>query len=203
MLEIFDKITLVDENNYVSSMMYEVEPYLEKRRRDGYFSSSDGKRLHYEAYEKLISRGCVIILHGFCESAEKFREMAYYIRKAGYSVFIPELRGHGRSWHASEKKECVTVESFDSYADDLHTFIENIVKPSCINKKIYIWSHSLGSTAALLYLMKHNDTVEKAVLSSPMICGNMGMPTGVAGLAARLVCKAGGKNISARFHFLW
>lgn len=197
MLEIFDKCIMVDENNYVSSMLSEVEPYLEKRRREGYFSSFDGKRIHYEAYEKLISRGCVIILHGFCECAEKFREITYYIRRAGYSVFVPDLRGHGKSWHDSDKKECVTVDSFDSYADDLHAFIENVVKPSGINKKIYIYSHSLGSTAALLYLMKHNGAVEKAVLSSPMICGNMGMPTGVAGMAARLVCKAGGKNISA------
>lgn len=197
MLEIFDKPLIVNENDYVSSMLSVVEPYLEKRRKEGYFSSADGKRLHYEAYDKLVSRGSVIILHGFCESAEKFREIAYYFRKAGYSVFVPDLRGHGKSYHEAGKKECVTIESFDLYASDLHRFVEDIVKPSGISKKIYIYSHSLGSTAALLYLMKHNDAVSKAVLSSPMICGNMGMPTAVAGMAAKLVCKAGGKNAGA------
>ena len=86
MLEFLDKINVIEENNYPSLMTDEVEVYLAKRREARYFFSADGKKLHYEAYEKLLSRGCIIILHGFTESAEKFREVAFYFRKAGYSV---------------------------------------------------------------------------------------------------------------------
>ncbi len=197
MLDFLEKTEIIDDASYGVTMKSTVEPYLEKRRTDGYFISFDGKRMHYEAYEKLLSRGSVVILHGFCESAEKFREITYYFRKAGYSVFVPDLRGHGKSYHGSDKKETVGIDSFNTYERDLEEFIEKAVKPASGNRKIYIYSHSLGSTVSLLYLMKNPDAVSKAVLSSPMICPNTGMPVFLAGTASRLLCAAGGKNVSA------
>ncbi len=197
MLDFLDKINVIEEKDYSNIMINEAEPYLEKRREDRYFFSADGKKLHCEVYEKILSRGSVVILHGFTESAEKFREMAFYFRKAGYSVYSLDLRGHGKSHRDSDNPLRVDIESFDTYAQDLNTFIENIVKPSSKDRKIYIYSHSLGSTVALLYMMKYTDTVSKAVLSSPMICGNMGMPTAVAGAVAKALCTLGGKKIPA------
>ena len=197
MLDFLDKISVISENDYFNLMSTEVEPYLAKKRKEDYFLSSDGKKIHYEAYEKLLSRGSVVILHGFTESAEKFREMTYYFRKVGYSVYAIDLRGHGKSHHDSQVTERVEIDSFDTYAEDLDTFIEKIVKPSAKDKDIHIYSHSLGSTVALLYMMKHPYTIKKAVLSSPMICGNMGMPVAVAGTVAKLLSTVGGKKISA------
>ena len=197
MLEFLDKVDIIDERAYENIMETQVEPYLAKRRRDDYFLSADGKQLHYEAYEKLLCRGNIVILHGFTESAEKFRESAYYFRKAGYSVFAPDLRGHGKSHHDSDNPLRVDIDSFDSYAEDLNIFIDKIVKPLSKNKEIYIYSHSLGSTVALLYMMKYPYAVTKAVLSSPMICGNMGMPTVIAGTVAKVLCTLGGKKIPA------
>lgn len=197
MLDFLNTIDVIEEKNYSNLMNTQVEPYLEKKRREGIILSSDNRELHFEAYEKVLSRGNVVILHGFTESAEKFREMTYYFRKAGYSVFVPDLRGHGKSYHASEKTERVEIDSFDSYADDLNIFIEQVVRPASGKKDIFIYSHSLGSTVALLYMLQHNHTVRKAVLSSPMICGNMGMPVIIAGSVAKLLCAFGGKKISA------
>lgn len=197
MLDFLDKINVISESDYPATMTNEVEPYLAKRRKDDCFLSADGKQIHYEAYDKLLSRGSIVILHGFTESAEKFREVAYYFRKAGYGVFTLDLRGHGKSHRDSDNPLRVDIGTFDTYADDLNTFIEEIVKPAIGNKDICIYSHSLGSTVALLYMMKHPYTIKKAVLSSPMICGNMGMPVAVAGTVAKLLCKAGGKTIPA------
>lgn len=197
MLDFLNKVNIIPESTYATTMLTEVEPYLQKKGREGVLRALDGTALHYEAYEKVLSRGSIVILHGFTESAEKFRETAYYFRKAGYSVFVPDLRGHGKSDHASEKAERVEIDSFDTYTDDLHLFVESVVKPASLNGKVYIYSHSLGSTVALLYMMKHPDTVQRAVLSSPMICGNMGMPVAVAGTVAKLICAFGGKKISA------
>ena len=197
MLDFLDKVDIISESNYSSEMTNQVEPYLQKRRRDDFFLSADAKKLHYEAYEKLLSRGSIVILHGFTESAEKFRETAYYFRKAGYSVFSLDLRGHGKSHHDSENPLRVDIDSFDTYAEDLNIFIGKIVKPLSKDKNIYIYSHSLGSTVALLYMMKYPYSVSKAVLSSPMICGNMGMPTAVAGTVAKALCSFGGKKIPA------
>ena len=197
MFDFLDKIKVIEEKDYAQLMTAEVEPYLEKRREDRYFSSADGKKLHCEVYEKLLSRGSILLLHGFTESAEKFREMSYYFRKAGYSVYALDLRGHGKSHHDSDNPLRVDIESFDLYAEDINILMETIIAPASKGREIYIYSHSLGSTAALLYMMKYPYAVTKAVLSSPMICGNMGMPVAVAGTVAKLLCKAGGKTIPA------
>ncbi len=197
MLDFLDRVQIAEERDFGKIMTEQIEPYLQKSRREDTFLSRDKKPLHYEAYEKLISRGSVVILHGFCESAEKFRETAYCFRKAGYSVFVPDSRGHGKSYHDSNKAERVDIDSFDTYAEELNIFIEKVVKPLTPNEKVYIYSHSLGSTVALLYLMKYPYAVEKTVLSSPMICGNMGMPTAIAGAVAKLLCAFGGKKIPA------
>ena len=197
MLDFLDNVQLVDEEGYAHIMQTEVEPYLAKKGREDFIFTADDRKLHYEAYEKTLSRGSIVILHGFTESAEKFRELAFYFRKAGYSVFSLDMEGHGKSHRSSKKKEKVELDSFDTYADDLDYFIEKVVKPNTKTGEISIFSHSLGSTVALLYLMKHPYTVKKAVLSSPMICGNMGMPVAVAGTVARLLCALGGRKIPA------
>lgn len=197
MLDFLDKAALIDEKNYAYLMNTEVEPYLDKKGKEDFIFTADDRKLHYEAYEKTLSRGSIVILHGFTESAEKFRELAYYFRKAGYSVYALDMEGHGKSHRTSDKKEKVEIDSFDTYADDLDFFIEKVVRPGTKNGRICLYTHSLGSTVALLYLMKHPHAVEKAVLSSPMICGNMGMPVAVAGTVAKLLCALGGKGIPA------
>ncbi|MBQ7118124.1 MAG: alpha/beta hydrolase [Clostridia bacterium] len=196
-LDKFDGVQIIDERNYLNLMTEKAEPYLASRRTDGTFLSDDGLTLHYEQYDKKLSRGTVVILHGFTESAEKFREAAYYFCKAGYCVFSLDLRGHGKSEHRSGKTERVETDSFDLYRDDLEKFMNEVVRPRTADKRLYFYTHSLGSTVALLYMMKNPYTVHKAVLSSPMICGNMGMPVALAGTVAKIICLFGGKNISA------
>ena len=197
MLDFLDRVEIINESNYAYLMNTEVELYLSKKCREDFIFTADGRKLHYEAYDKTLSRGSIVILHGFTESAEKFREAAYYFRKAGYGVYSLDMEGHGKSHRTSTKKEKVEIDSFDTYAEDLKLFIDRVVVPATKNGKVYIYSHSLGSTVALLYMMKHPYTIEKAVLSSPMICGNMGMPVAVAGTVARLLCALGGKGIPA------
>ena len=197
MLDFLDKVEIINEHNYAYLMQTEVEPYLNKKGREDFIFTADGRKLHYEAYDKMLSRGSVVLLHGFTESAEKLRETAYYFRKAGYGVYAPDMEGHGKSHRTSTKKEKVEIDSFDTYAGDLKLFIESVVKPETKNGRVYIYAHSLGCTVALLYMMKNPHTIERAVLSSPMICGNMGMPVAVAGNVAKLLCAFGGKGIPA------
>ena len=192
-----DKMKLLDEINYEAVMKTEVEPFLESIRKDGYIDSFDGKKIHFESYEHEDARAAVLVLHGFTESAEKFREVSYYFFKEGYSVFAPDLRGHGKSYRTSKKTGTVNADSFDDYAKDLEVLISKVVLPSAEGKDLYLYSHSLGSTVALLYMQKNPQIIKKAVLSSPMLCGNMGMPVGIAKAVASVLCTLGGKNISA------
>lgn len=188
---------LINEKDYKKIMAERVEPFLEKIRTNGFFESFDGKKIHFEAYKNENAKAVVLIIHGFTESAEKFREVSYYFYNEGYSVYALDLRDHGKSFRTSQRPGTVETDDFQKYAEDISYLVEKEIKAQNEGKKIFIYSHSLGSTAALLYMLKNPTAVKKAVLSSPMICGNMGMPVIIAGTVAKVLSAIGGKKISA------
>ena len=191
------ELLLIDEKNYSYIMKTEIEPYLEKNRKDDFFFAEDNVKIHYEFYDKLLSRGTVVILHGFTESAEKFREVSYYFYNEGYSVYAIALRDHGKSFRTSQRPGTVETDDFHKYAEEISCLVEKEIKAQNEGKKIFIYSHSLGSTAALLYMLKNPMAVKKAEPSSPMKCRNLGMPVITAGTVAKVLSAIGGKKISA------
>ena len=66
------KTPILEESNYSSVMINEVEPFLAERRNDGTFNSFDGRPISYEYYITDNAKASVVISHGFTESAEKF-----------------------------------------------------------------------------------------------------------------------------------
>ena len=190
-------MTPINEKNYAQIMKTEVEPLLAEKGKITSFTSFDGKKISYEAYRNDNAKAVAVILHGFTESAEKFRETSYYFLGEGYSVYAPDLRDHGNSFRTSDNPGRVDTDDFGKYADDLDCLIEKVIKAENEGKDIFVFAHSLGCTVALLYMVKHTDAVKKAVLSSPMICGNMGMPVAVAGTVAKVLTSLGGKKIPA------
>jgi pimeloyl-ACP methyl ester carboxylesterase len=56
----------------------------------------DGYRLHYEV-EGPANGPVVVLVHGLGGSAEDWRNLAPYLVKAGYRVYMPDLLGYGRS----------------------------------------------------------------------------------------------------------
>ena len=54
-------------------------------------------KMYYEIYKINDDIGGIVISHGFTECIEKYREFIYYLTREGYSVYIMEHRGHGRS----------------------------------------------------------------------------------------------------------
>ena len=190
-------MTLVNEKNYIKIMTEEIEIFLKSKRNDGGFLSFDGNRICYEEYVHPEEKAAVIVIHGFTESAEKFREVTYYFYNESYSVYAVDLRDHGKSFRTSDKAGRVDTDDFGKYALDLQYLIEKVIRAENIQREVYIFSHSLGSTAALLYMINNPDSIRKAVLSSPMICGNMGMPVPIAGTVAKVLSAIGGKRIPA------
>ena len=67
-------ISILPESNYAAVMTETVEPYLDSRRQEMDMPLSTGGTLHAEVYEQPDATRAVVILHGYTESAEKFRE---------------------------------------------------------------------------------------------------------------------------------
>lgn len=186
------KPEIIKDADFEKEMEEKVEPFLLQNVKDGFFSSFDETKIHYEAYINENAKAAVVLFHGFTESCEKFHETVFYFFTAGYSVFSFDLRGHGYSGgKLKENRFATDVSSFDDYAKDTQCFVEKIVRRSNPKIPLFAFSHSLGGTALLLYMTKSKNAFEKAVLSSPMICPNTEMPVALARAAAGLICKIG------------
>ena len=160
---------LPEEEEYNEFMTETVEPYLSARRTDGYVYTRNGIALHYEYTVKEDAIGAVVISHGFTESAEKFREIAYWMMQMGYSVYAIDHRGHGLSHRNVEDTWLTDVEHFSDYVNDLHCFMRKIVLPTTPGLPHYLYGHSMGGAIAVLYAQAHPQIFDKVILTSPMV----------------------------------
>lgn len=182
---------IISENDYRRRMDEEVTPYLQKYRRSGFFEDGTGN-IYYESYSGGDSRGAVVMVHGFSESAEKYVEMIYYFLQAGYRVYILEMRGHGRSVRETEDLCMVHIGRYEQYLTDLSCFVEKIVKKENPGMPCCLYAHSMGGGIGAAFLEKNPDVFQKAVLSSPMIRPKTGqIPFGAAYAAVRMMVRLG------------
>ncbi len=188
-------IKIIDEANYAEIMKTEVEPYLAKLRTEGIFTSFDGKKMHYEAHTIPNARGNVVIVHGFTEFAEKFREMAYYFLQNGFNTFAIDNRGHGHSYRIGGDNHTVRLNKFNDYIEDLNIFTTQVVMKKN-SLPLYLYCHSMGGGIGARYLQVYPTVFEKAILSSPMICAQTGVPVPIAKTLMGLASVVGLKHKS-------
>ncbi len=161
---------LVPEENYADVMNTAVLPFLERARTEKMLKMRDGIELHLVRYAPIDAapKGNILIIHGFTESTEKYRELCYYFVKAGYTAIAYDQRGHGKSAREVADPQLTHVERFADYVDDLAEVIDSELSGSPL--PAYLFAHSMGGAVTALYLEQHPDNIfKKAVLSSPMI----------------------------------
>ena len=162
-------VKLIREEKFEKMMRTVVEPGLAAMREEMDMPLSGGGTLHAEVYNRLDAHQAVVLLHGYTESAEKFREMTWYFLHAGYSVFTYDHRGHGRSTRGVEDTSITHVERFDDYVRDLEEFMEKVVEPRMRGGRLCLYAHSMGGAVGAMALMRHPDWFDRAVLTAPMI----------------------------------
>lgn len=182
---------LVREQHYAAEMDGTVLPYLHARRQEGRFTCPDGRELYYVHYRADRARGSVTILHGFTECAEKYRELAYFFLHAGLDVYIPEQRGHGRSFRYVADVRLTHIEHFSEYVADFTAFTEQVVAAGTAPQ--FLFSHSMGGAVAIRYLEQGGRLFDRAVLSCPMIApARGGLPLWLAKAICRGAIALGG-----------
>lgn len=96
----------------------------------------------------------VIILHGLLGSLDNWQTIAKKLAESGngFSVYIIDLRNHGRSPHSNEF-------SYELLAEDLKVFFvaQKITKA-------HIIGHSMGGKTAMLFALQNAENVEKLVI---------------------------------------
>lgn len=191
----------VSEENYEETMTGVVEPFLKAAGGDGYFESFDGNKIHYEHYTAENPEGAVVIVHGFTESAEKFREMSYCFLQMGFSVFAIDNRGHGKSYRLNpHEPETVTVGKFTDYVQDLNCFVTKVALKETAGLPLYLYAHSMGGAISVQHLQTYPGVFKKAVLSSPMIKAvTAGIPPQIVGAICTPMLLLGKGNAAPGF----
>ena len=162
-------VKLIREENYEQMMRGVVEPGLEAMREEIEMPLDGGGTLHCEIYNRYDAKRAVVIVHGYTESAEKFRELVWYFIHSGFSVFSYDQRGHGRSVRGVADTSVTHVDRFDDYLRDLEQFVEGGVRPRMGDAPLYLYGHSMGGAVAAFALIRHPDWFARAVLNAPMI----------------------------------
>ncbi|MDD4796637.1 MAG: alpha/beta hydrolase [Eubacteriales bacterium] len=173
-----DTIVCIPDDGYAAFMDETVQPALAAIVQSGFFERISGQPIYWEHYPKENARGTVIICHGYAESAEKFREMAWYFWQAGLRVYAVDHRGHGQSYRYSDDYSLTHVERFDDYVDDLAAFATQVAQ----GEPLLLYGHSMGGAIAARMLQEHPGVFRRAVLNAPMIQVNPGKYPALLGL---------------------
>ncbi len=123
----------------------------ESAGEDGYLTIH-GLRIHYLRWGD-PGRDPVILLHGMMHNARYWEHIAVPLAQE-FSVFAPDLRGHGESDHAPGG---YLVWAF---AQDLRAFVEALDLET-----FDLVAHSIGSRAAIAYARDHSHRINHLVLA--------------------------------------
>jgi lysophospholipase len=126
-------------------------------------TAPDGTRLAYDAYEAAAPRATVLVLHGWFDHAGRWRELGERLRDAGYSAYVLDLRGHGRSGGRRGH-----LSRFSQLLGDLQAF-RRVVRLRGPRPQVLV-GLSFGALVALRYLeTQPSDPLAAAVMCSPWL----------------------------------
>jgi lysophospholipase len=173
-----ENTTLIKANNMTTS-----HSAVDDFWQQGTFSSFSGVnniRVNYASFISPQHSQCIVLSPGRVEGYLKYKEVAFELFDQGYNLFIIDHRGQGFSQRMLANPYKGYVDKFDDYAEDFHLFMQQVVLPNCTSKP-YLLTHSMGGTIGLRYMQLYPQTIQAAVVSSPMIMFNTGaIPFSVA-----------------------
>ena len=149
-----------------------------------HFAGVNESRINYASFINKKNPRCLVISPGRSEAYLKYKELAYDLYQQGFNIYVLDHRGQGISQRLLDNPHKGYVKDFENYVIDLHTFIETVVNPVCRNEsrntdqkiktKPYLLAHSMGGMIAVRYMQQYPESIQAAVLSSPMIAVNSG-----------------------------
>lgn len=177
---------LNDSNGYLKKCL----SFYDTKKQRKSFIGANHTRIVYDYFPVEGAKKAVIISHGTGESSVRYAEVVYDLlqNQFPYSIFIINHRGHGysdrllgkhRQWNTkwnvydtspSEYKEFLKIhaDNFTDYVRDFGQLVE-LVKKQHGYSSIMAIGHSLGGGVITRYLQQNTNSLEKAVLSAPMM----------------------------------
>ena len=153
--------------------------------------AGDGLKLSVALFEAEHPKGLVQIIHGSVEHKERYYDFCNYLMQNGFTVIISDNRGHGASVNASYPLGYMDI--WQKIVDDQYE-ITQYIRTLHPNLPLSLFGHSLGSVFARCYLEKHDNELQKLILSGT-VNYHFFTPMGIA-LAHLFIAIAGNKGYS-------
>ncbi len=131
-----------------------------KKHLEAYFKSHDHHRLYYQVWEGDAKKPVLIFVHGLNEHCGRYQNPSNYFSSKGYTLYLFDHRGHGRSDGLRSY-----VDTFDDYLRDLDEFTTFVAQKEK-KKKIFMIGHSMGGQIVLNYVSKFKTPLSGFVTSS-------------------------------------
>ncbi|KAI0434039.1 alpha/beta-hydrolase [Xylaria sp. FL1042] len=96
-----------------------------------------------------ISKGVILLIHGFPQTSYQFRHVINPLSEAGYRVIAPDYRGAGRS------SMPLTGFTKSTMASDLVRLLETLE----VDQKVHVVGHDIGGMIAFMMAAKHSSWV--------------------------------------------
>jgi len=147
--------------------------------------ADDGKSIHvYRWSPEGAARATVLIAHGMAEHAARYARFASALCDAGYEVWAPDHRGHGKTASEGELGWLAESDGFRRVVEDLHGLALRIRRERP-GAPLFLFGHSWGSFLSQGFIALYGDELAGCVL-----CGTAGSG-GALVKAGRLVAAIG------------
>ena len=156
------------------------------------YIADDGKSIHvYRWAPELKPKACLLVAHGMAEHAARYARLAEKLTKAGYEVWAPDHRGHGKTAAEGELGWFADRAGFRRVIDDLHVLARRC-KQELPGTKSFLMGHSMGSFLSQGFITLYGNEIDGCILSGTGL--NRGALLGVARLIAALGCTFKGQK---------
>lgn len=127
--------------------------------RVGLTDGAAGLRIYWQAWLPSGDPLSIVVLnHGIAEHGGRYSHAVLKLVRAGYGVYAPDARGHGRS----EGRRGV-VERFSHLVSDLRAVVDSVVR-TAHSVPVFLLGYSLGGATALAYALDRQDEIAGAVV---------------------------------------
>ncbi len=131
--------------------------------------ASDGKTIFVRAWlPSGTPKALLLIAHGMAEHSGRYGGLAELMTGAGWAVYAPDHRGHGRSAAAGELGWLAERDGFSRVRDDLHEVAQKVAADHP-GLPLFLLGHSLGSLIAEAFLAAYGKMLSGCVLSGVLI----------------------------------
>jgi len=136
-----------------------------------YFTNRNGEKFFVRYFLPQRPKALLVVAHGLGEHSGRYKRLGEYFADRGYAVAVYDLRGHGRS--VGKRGH---VDHFESWVEDLRTFVWNARREMRHTIPTFVIGHSLGGLIALSYIAHYSGEVDGAVISAPALSPTIKVP---------------------------